>query len=225
MNFEIYEHQREIFIRSQCPRFHGVTVNHMPVLDQDTPKHTDQEIQWDYLAHCNWAAMWLSRLHPISHLDVGSYAYFAACVGSFIPYFTFADIRPLPVPLQNVSMVPTDVTNLPMNDKWFNSVSCLHVLEHIGLGRYGDRLDVDGDVKALNELKRVLIPGGCLILVVPMNKVPRIDFNAHRIYNDKIIREMTGDLHLTDSAVFFDRMEVRDKEPDGDYTKCMLFQK
>jgi hypothetical protein len=32
----------------------------------------------------------------------------------------------------------------------------MHVVEHIGLGRYGDPIDPDGDLKAISELKRVV---------------------------------------------------------------------
>jgi hypothetical protein len=63
----------------------------------------------------------------------------------------------------------------------------MHVVEHVGLGRYGDPLDYDGDLKAISELKRVLAEGGDLLFVVPIGK-PKIMFNAHRIYSyDQII--------------------------------------
>jgi hypothetical protein len=58
----------------------------------------------------------------------------------------------------------------------------MHVVEHIGLGRYGDPLDSEGDLKAINELKRVLAKGGSLLFVVPIGQ-PKIMFNAHRIYS------------------------------------------
>jgi hypothetical protein len=58
----------------------------------------------------------------------------------------------------------------------------MHVIEHIGLGRYGEALDPDGDLKAIRELVRVLAAGGNLLVVVPVGR-PRIQFNAHRIYD------------------------------------------
>ena len=58
----------------------------------------------------------------------------------------------------------------------------MHVVEHIGLGRYGDPVDYDGDLKAIAELQRVLAPGGNLFFVVPVGQ-PRIMFNAHRVYS------------------------------------------
>ena len=58
----------------------------------------------------------------------------------------------------------------------------MHTIEHIGLGRYGDEIDPQGDIKSINELKRVLKAGGDLLFVTPVGK-PRIEFNAHRIYS------------------------------------------
>jgi SAM-dependent methyltransferase len=51
----------------------------------------------------------------------------------------------------------------------------------VGLGRYGDPLDPEGDLKAINELKRVVVPGGSLLFVVPVGRAV-IQFNAHRVY-------------------------------------------
>ena len=43
----------------------------------------------------------------------------------------------------------------------------MHTLEHIGLGRYGDKVDPMGDIRAMNELARVTAPGGNLLIAVP----------------------------------------------------------
>jgi ubiquinone/menaquinone biosynthesis C-methylase UbiE len=58
----------------------------------------------------------------------------------------------------------------------------MHVLEHIGLGRYGDPIDPQADLKAIVELKRVLTPGGYLLLVMPIGR-PKVMFNARRVYS------------------------------------------
>jgi hypothetical protein len=58
----------------------------------------------------------------------------------------------------------------------------MHTIEHIGLTRYGDKLDNEGDLKAISELKRVVSENGNLLIVVPIGK-PKIIFHAHRIYS------------------------------------------
>jgi predicted SAM-dependent methyltransferase len=82
-------------------------------------------------------------------------------------------------------------------DRSLSSVSCLHVIEHIGLGRYGDALDPAGTRKATRELARVLGPGGNLFLAAPVGK-PRLCFNAHRIHSAQEIPEMVPELELVE---------------------------
>ena len=65
----------------------------------------------------------------------------------------FYDFRPAPLSLPDLFAGAADLTALlPFADNSIHSLSCMHVLEHIGLGRYGDPLDPDGDLKAIGEL-------------------------------------------------------------------------
>jgi hypothetical protein len=86
----------------------------------------------------------------------------------------------------------------------------MHVLEHVGLGRYGDPVDYDGDLVAAAELSRVLAPGGRLLLVVPVGGRARIQFNAHRIYGPQQIESMFSGLELETFAL------IPDEATDGD---------
>src|SRR2546430_12288402 len=54
----------------------------------------------------------------------------------------------------------TTLFRSPFGDLELSSVSCLHVAEHIGLGRYGDAIDPLGTRKAIGELARVLAVDG-----------------------------------------------------------------
>lgn len=60
------------------------------------------------------------------------------------------------------------------------SISCI---EHVGLGRYGDKLDPDGDIKMVQNIRKLLKPGGILIFAVPLGRA-EICWNAHRCYNE-----------------------------------------
>jgi len=75
----------------------------------------------------------------------------------------------------------------------------------VGLGRYGDPIDYDGDLKAAAELRRVLAPGGQLLFVVPVGAEARIQFNAHRIYTPGQVIKMFGDLSLKEFTLIPDR--------------------
>ena len=55
-------------------------------------------------------------------------------------------------------------------------------IEHSGLGRYGDRIDPAGDLKAMNEIYEWLTPGGLALIGVPVSDRNLMMGNGHRIY-------------------------------------------
>ena len=69
-----------------------------------------------------------------------------------------------------------------------DSLSCLHTIEHVGLGRYGDPVDPEGWVVAVRELARILAPGGRLYLGTPIGR-ERVCFNSERVFSPKTILE------------------------------------
>jgi SAM-dependent methyltransferase len=160
-----------------------------------------------YVYHTSWAARVLAQLRPTAHVDVSSSLYFVGIASAFVP-ITAYDWRPANLALSNVTTGAADLTALPFADRSVPSLSCMHVLEHVGLGRYGDELDPDGDRRAMRELARVLAPGGSLLIVVPIGK-PRICFNAHRIYAHNQILEAFAGFQLREFAL------IPDREQDG----------
>lgn len=71
-----------------------------------------------------------------------------------------------------------------------DSVSCLHALEHFGLGRYRDTVDYDGWRKGLDGRTEILEPGGTLYLGLPTGEPQRVEFNAHRVFSLPFIRDV-----------------------------------
>lgn len=63
-----------------------------------------------------------------------------------------------------------------------DSISCLHAIEHFGLGRYGDRIDVNGHLKGLQTIYYMLKDGGIFYCSVPIGSM-RVEFNAHRVFS------------------------------------------
>ena len=144
-----------------------------------------------YVFHTAWAARVLAELKPHKHVDVSSSLYFCTIASAFVP-FDFYDYRPSDLSLTNLNSRAGDLLHLPFADNAVASLSCMHVVEHIGLGRYGDPMDAEGDLKAIAELKRVLAEDGTLLFVVPVGR-PRIMFNAHRIYSfEQIVAYFKG---------------------------------
>ncbi len=143
-----------------------------------------------------WLARKLKSSMPAEHVDVGSSVMTVAAISAFVKT-TFVDYRPLQATLQNLSCRAGNITALPFQGDTLQSLSCLHVIEHIGLGRYGDPLDPDGSIAAAHELQRVVAPGGQLYLSTPVGR-ERTCFNAHRVFDPGTVVSM------------FDRMELVD---------------
>ena len=152
-----------------------------------------------YIYHPAWAARILKKINPKKHIDISSTLYFSAITSAFIPT-KFYDYRPAKLELSNLEIDHADLLCLPFKDKIIESISCMHVVEHIGLGRYGDPINPDGDLKAIKELQRIVSENGNLLFVVPMGK-PKIMFNAHRIYSYDQIIEYFSELELAEFSL------------------------
>lgn len=145
----------------------------------------------------------LAKNRPTHHVDIGSCLRFATLVSAFIP-FEFYDYRPATVTLSDLKSHHADLLQLPFGDNSLPSLSCMHVVEHIGLERYGDPFDPKGDLKAMGELSRVLARGGCLLFVVPIGGEARIQYNAHRIYTYQMITNYFDKLTLCSFSLITD---------------------
>jgi hypothetical protein len=127
-------------------------------------------------------AKWIHEASPTRHVDVGSRV--DGFIGSLSVFreVEVLDIRPQPQPVPNVRFHQLDLmAELPSD--WVectDSLSCLHTIEHFGLGRYGDGIDPQGHLKGLAHLKRMVKPGGMLYLSTPIGP-QRTEFNAHRV--------------------------------------------
>lgn len=159
---------------------------------------------WHYVLHPGWAARILAQTRPDTHVDISSTLFFVATVSAFVP-IKYYDYRPAKLPLEGVRSEAADLMHLPFKDEELRSISCMHVIEHIGLGRYGDPLDATGDLKAASELARVVARNGDLLVVVPVGS-PAIKFNAHRIYSYAQVVEMFSGLELREFALIPDDM-------------------
>lgn len=149
-------------------------------------KITTTPFDQHYIYHPAWAARIIAKNRPAEHVDISSILSFSTIVSAFVPV-KFYDYRPAQLQLNNLESNFADLVQLPFETNSIASLSCMHTIEHIGLGRYGDPLDPLGDIKAINEIKRVVKPGGTVLFVTPVGK-SRIEFNAHRIYSYQQIK-------------------------------------
>lgn len=133
-----------------------------------------------YIYHVHWALNALARTSPQLHVDFSSSLNFVSSL-AVRTNTIFYDFRPADLKLENLKCFKADLLNLTELYDQYESVSCMHVLEHIGLGRYGDRVLPGGDLAAINQLKKVVKVGGNLLVVVPVG-FQRLYFDAHRVY-------------------------------------------
>jgi hypothetical protein len=140
----------------------------------------------DYFHQDLLVASFIHDNKPRKHIDVGSRIDgFVAHVAAFRK-IQVLDIRPLP-PLGhlNIEFIQADLmaasSHLPKAD----SVSCLHAVEHFGLGRYGDSIDPEGHQKGFSNLIDMLEQGGSLYLSFPIGLQNEVHFNAHRVFHPR----------------------------------------
>lgn len=151
-----------------------------------------------------WAARKIYETKPPTHVDVGSRVDgFVAHVLTFMPV-EVVDIRPLESQVEGLTFRRMSAVSLAdFSDDSIQSLSCLHALEHFGLGRYGDEIDPDAPFRAVDALSRVLAPGGHLYLSVPVGR-ERLEFNAHRIFNPSTVVDAFVSLRLLEFSAVTD---------------------
>lgn len=178
--------------------YYRASSSRRPLFRDSYPCLTDWVTSTPFDPHYFYQGAWLARKiasrKPVSHVDVGS-SILTISVLSAAVRTTFVDFRPLKVDLPDLMCLTGSITDLPFPDASINSLSSMHVIEHIGLGRYGDPIDPTGSDKAATELSRVLAPGGRLYLAVPVGR-SRICFNAHRIFSPEEFTTLFNRLSL-----------------------------
>lgn len=193
------------------------------------PQLHDQTVKTPFDPHYFWTSGWATRRivvqQPKQHVDIGSQVMFVNLLSAVLPV-TFVDYRPLKVNVTGLTSCRGDILRLPFADGAVASLSCLHVAEHIGLGRYGDPLNPSGTLQACMELVRVLAPGGNLFFAVPIGQ-PRVCFNAHRIHSPNQIFEYFNTLELVELSGVDDggnfRLNIKPENIDQVNYGCGLF--
>jgi SAM-dependent methyltransferase len=142
----------------------------------------------------------INLANPLKHVDIGSRIDgFVAHVASFREIEVF-DIRPVASRIPGVIFRQADLMNPSLSQvEYCDSLSCLHALEHFGLGRYGDPIDPRGYAVGLKNMTRILRSGGVFYLSVPIG-VERVEFNAHRVFDPRSLVRLakTDNLYLKD---------------------------
>jgi len=186
-----------------------------PCLDDATD---NTPVDASYYFQDAWAFEKIIQARPSAHIDVGSHHKFVSLLSKVVPT-TMVDLRPLPVTLDSLTFKKGTILELPYADASVPSVSSLCVVEHIGLGRYGDPLNPEGTVQAIAELKRIVQPGGDLYLSVPVDDINRIYFNAHRAFCEPYLLKLFAPFEVRERRYIFGN-EFTDHLKPGFGTGC-----
>lgn len=204
----------KFYIRKNAPKFKVLDLH--PILNDKT---TYTGIDPQYFYQGIWAFEKVYQSKVTEHVDVGSQTNFVSFLTA-VTKVKFVDIRPLEVRLNNFVSINGSILSLPFADNSIHSLSCLHVAEHIGLGRYGDPLDPKGTIKACTELMRVLAPGGNLYFSLPIG-APRVCFNAHRVHSISQIRSYFYGLELAELIVIDDHGKYIESPNEEDFASAI----
>lgn len=142
---------------------------------------------------------------PKLHVDIGSRLDgFVAHVAAY-RLIEIIDIRPLSSTIPNIKFIQADLME-NIDERlidYCDSLSCLHALEHFGLGRYGDSVDYDGYLDGFENMSKILQTGGRFYFSVPIGP-QRIEFNAHRVFSVDYLMELFNGKYRIDKFSFVD---------------------
>lgn len=140
-----------------------------------------------------YVAQKIHAANPQKHVDIGSRVDgFVAHLASFRTVEVI-DIRPIDVAIPGVRFRQADVMSARYSAQGdCDSLSCLHALEHFGLGRYGDPIHGLGYALGFANMTKHLRAGGVFYLSVPLGR-QRVEFNGQRIFSPKTILKLAED--------------------------------
>lgn len=154
---------------------------------------------------CRFTALHLRSEAPRTVLDVGSYRAFVIGLAAHCEV-TSLDVRHRDAGPGPETVLTSDAREIAAPDASFDAVVTLSSVEHFGLGRYGDALDLGADRAAVREMVRVLRPGGVLLLTTTATGgAPTIAFNAHRIYAPRQVRDLLSGMERVDERFYSHR--------------------
>jgi len=151
-----------------------------------------------------YVAQQIYKNNPEKHMDIGSRIDgFVAHVAAF-RHIELLDIRPIKSTVKNISFRQADLMQLPEDlIEYTGSISSLHAIEHFGLGRYGDPIDYQGHIKAIDNISKMLKTQGLFYFSVPMGK-QRIEFNAHRVFSLEYLISLISNQFIIQSFSYVD---------------------
>ena len=166
-----------------------------------------------YVYQDSWAFKHVLSKKPKKLVDIASSTYFVAFAAQ-VTSIESVDIRLLHTSMKTIKPKIGNVTSLPYKNNSVKALSSLSVIEHIGLGRYGDQVEYNGMQKAIDEIKRVIAFNGMILVAFPVGKINKVIFNSHRICTPEKVYTMFKGLELIDEKYALSDRIISKKEYD-----------
>jgi hypothetical protein len=185
-----YIREKNSFVRKG-----GVVSNTLPIITEY--KNAAGTGSGHYFHQDLLVAQFIFEADPIRHIDIGSRLDgFVAHVATFREIEVF-DIRES-ASSEHPNIIYQQADLMSDGGKEItDSLSCLHVIEHFGLGRYGDPIEPYGYILGFKNLIDMLKPGGNLYISFPIGSKNEVHFNAHRVFHPRdIFNWVPGKLNL-----------------------------
>jgi len=184
-----------------------------PILDEKNEE--GGTMKGHYFHQDLYVARLVNLANPKKHLDIGSR------VDGFVTHLAsfrnveIIDIRAIKSSVKGITFRQADLMQLPLDlVDYCSSISSLHAIEHFGLGRYGDPIDYNGHLKAINNISKILKSGGIFYFSVPIGP-QRIEFNAHRVFSVAYLVDVLSEKftiksfsYVNDKGDFFENVEL-----------------
>ena len=176
-NYQRFKRDRKEFLSQG-----GLITHNFPVLSDYS--ESAGSASGHYFHQDLLVASFIAKKNPNRHIDLGSRIDgFVAHVASFRS-IEVIDVRPLPpTGHKNISFVQVDLINQSDAYPLADSVSCLHAIEHFGLGRYTDPIDPNGHIKGFSMILKMVDVEGMLYISFPIGHDNEVHFNAHRVFH------------------------------------------
>ena len=111
------------------------------------------------------------------------------------------DLRRFPMVWPGLTSVEGGIFKAKLREGSFDGATCISTIEHVGLGRFGDEPDPDGDLACMERMHQLLKPDGLLILTMPYGH-PTVVFPAHRVYSPYRLQRLTKGFELLEKRFF-----------------------
>jgi len=177
------------FEQSECKKFDDCRLLAKVLYNQ--PPNSDRYLEYPWM---------LQNIKITSGriLDVGSTA--SNMLYKFLPKeveINSIDLNDKHIESDSVKFSVGDIRKTNYEDNYFDVISCISTLEHIGVsGRYGSDEDSTGDLKAVREMGRILKPGGVMLITVPYGVKDVLPIN--KLYNKERINELFKDFSMVE---------------------------